>query len=99
MLHPIQISCISSNWRGLVVQTLIEAEEIDLVHFLFSSDVEFCEDMASKYSMDFTTNPKEHVAFFRKRRPLGFAKPNRMTTETFGRQKPEAPAELSAILK
>jgi hypothetical protein len=68
-MHPTQISCISSNWRSAVVQALIEAGEIDLIHFLFSSDVEFCEDLASKYSMDFTANPKEHVAFFRKRPP------------------------------
>src|ERR1051326_7238011 len=67
MLHPIQISCISSNWRGRVVLSLSEIHEIDLVHFLFPSDAEFCKDIASKYSVDFTANAKKRVAFFRKR--------------------------------
>jgi hypothetical protein len=70
MAHPIAISCISSKWRTSVIQALIESEEIDLIHFLFQSDVEFCEDLASKYSMDFTSSPKGRVAFFRKR-PVG----------------------------
>jgi hypothetical protein len=69
MLHPLQISCVASNWRRLVVETLIEIQEIDLVHFLFATDVEFCKEMASKYSVDFTANRKERVAFFRKRTP------------------------------
>jgi hypothetical protein len=67
MLYPIQISCISSNWRGRVIHTLSEIHEIDLVHFLFPSDAEFCQDIASKYSMDFTADVKKRVAFFRKR--------------------------------
>jgi hypothetical protein len=67
MLHPIQISCISSNWRGVVVHALTEIREIDLVHFLFPADAEFCRDIASKYSVDFTADAKKRVAFFRKR--------------------------------
>jgi len=67
MLYPEQISCLSLNWRGAVVRTLSEIHEIDLVHFLFPSDAEFCEDMASKYSMNFTASPRKRVAFFRKR--------------------------------
>jgi|GEM_PF-3321329 len=66
-MHPLQISCMASNWRGVVIQTLIEIHEIDLVHFLFAADVEFCQDLASKYSMDFTSNARERVAFFRRR--------------------------------
>jgi argininosuccinate lyase len=76
MLHPLQISCVAANWRRLVVETLIEIQEIDLVHFLFATDVEFCEDMASKYSMDFTADRKERVAFFRKRPHLRLSKPD-----------------------
>jgi hypothetical protein len=66
-MHPVQISCISLDWRGVVILALNEIREVDLVHFLFSADVEFCEDVASKYSVDFTANPKRRVAFFRKR--------------------------------
>jgi len=76
MTHPSQISCISSNWRGTIVHSLTELREIDLVHFLFSSDVEFCKDIASKYSMDFTSNTRERVAFFRKRTPPKVSKQN-----------------------
>jgi hypothetical protein len=67
MLNPVEISCIASNWRGVVARTLGEIHEIDLIHFLFSADIEFCEDMASKYSMDFRASPGKRVAFFRKR--------------------------------
>ena len=74
ILHRTRISCISSNWRGAVVQALIEAEEIDLIHFLFSSDVDFCEDLASKYSMAFTARAKQHAAYFRKRPPSKVAR-------------------------
>jgi hypothetical protein len=83
-LHPIQISCISSNWHGIVVQTLAEIQEIDLIHFLFASDVEFCKDLASKYSVDFTANPKERVAFFRKRTPARLARLTEAQPKIFG---------------
>jgi hypothetical protein len=66
-MHPVQISCISLDWRGVVVRTLGEIHEINLVHFLFATDGEFCEDVASKYSVDFTASPKKRVAFFRKK--------------------------------
>lgn len=75
MLNPVQISCISSNWRGMVLQTLGEIREIDLVHFLFPSDAEFCLDIASKYGMDFTADPERRVAFFRKRQRANGSKP------------------------
>jgi hypothetical protein len=51
----------------MVVQSLSEIQEVDLVHFLFSIDFEYCTETASKYSMDFTASPKKRVAFFRKR--------------------------------
>jgi hypothetical protein len=66
-MHPVQISCITSNWRGVVVRALNEIHEINLVHFLLATDVEFCQDIAAKYSMGFTARPKKHVAYFRKR--------------------------------
>ena len=69
-MDPIQISCISSYWRGGVIRSLNKLHEIDLIHFLFSSDVAFCEDLASKYAIDFISNPRKRVAFFRKRKPL-----------------------------
>jgi len=69
MVFPTGISCISTEWRGEVVQTLTEVKEVDLIHFLFGSDLQFCEEVASQYSMDFTAKPEERVAFFRKRTP------------------------------
>jgi hypothetical protein len=66
MLPPVQISCIASNWRDAVLRTLTAVHEVNLIHFLCASDFEFCADAASKYSMIFTTNPKERRAFFRK---------------------------------
>jgi hypothetical protein len=66
-MHPVQISCISLDWRGVVVRTLNEIHEINLVHFLSATDGEFCEDIAAKYSMDFTASRKKRVASFRKR--------------------------------
>jgi len=72
MSHPVQISCIAPNWRGAVVETLDqthEAHEIDLVHFLFPDDAAFCQDIASKYSMNFIAGPAKYAAFFRKRAP------------------------------
>jgi hypothetical protein len=70
MSHPVQISCISLNWRSAVVRTLGQIHEIDLVHFLSSTDGEFCADIASKYSMNFTASRGKRVAFFRKQTPL-----------------------------
>jgi hypothetical protein len=70
MLPPVQISCIASNWRDVVVRTLTAVHEVNLIHFLCASDFEFCADAASKYSMIFTTNPKERRVFFRKRLAL-----------------------------
>jgi hypothetical protein len=82
-MYPEQISCISLDWRGVVVRALNEIHEIDLVHFLFATDGEFCEDIASKYSMDFTASPKKRVAFFRKQSP-GAVSSNRGKAELSG---------------
>jgi hypothetical protein len=58
---------VAFNWHAVVVQALIEIQEIDLVHFLFALDFEFCKGTAFKYAIDFTANRKKRVAFFRKR--------------------------------
>jgi len=67
MAHPLQISCVSANWRSLVVGALIGVREINLVHFLFKTDNEFCQQVAAKYRMEYTSSTAGRVAFFRKR--------------------------------
>ncbi len=66
LAHPLQISCVSSNWRGLVIGALTKVREIDLVHFLFKSDDEFCQEIAAKYLMNYTAHSKQRTASFRK---------------------------------
>ena len=69
MTHPKEISCLTPGWRGVVIQALSDIQEIDLIHFLFSDDIEFCQDVASQHAVDFNATPRLHVAFFRKRIP------------------------------
>jgi len=67
MAHPLQISCVSSNWRSQVIGALIGVREINLIHFLFKTDDEFCQQVAAKYLMEYTSSTTERVAYFRKR--------------------------------
>lgn len=67
MAHPLQISCVSSNWRSLVIGALTGVREINLVHFLFKTDDEFCQEIAAKYSVEYTFSTTDRVAFFRKK--------------------------------
>jgi hypothetical protein len=69
MLHPIQISCVSSNWRSLVITELAGIHEINLIHFLYITDDAFCQEMAVKYLMHYTPCPMQHTATFRKPAP------------------------------
>jgi len=67
MARPLQISCVSANWRSLVIGGLTGVREINLIHFLFKTDDEFCQQVAAKYLMEFTSSTADRVAFFRKR--------------------------------
>lgn len=66
MSHPVKISCFSSNWRALAIQTLSEIREINLIHFLFSLDFEFRRHLAAKYSTNFTGSLNGREGYFGK---------------------------------
>jgi hypothetical protein len=65
-MNSTRISCKSNEWKNILEQNLRAGDEVDVVDFNFEYDAEYCQSLASKYSMTFEITQKYNFGAFRK---------------------------------
>ena len=61
------IDCTTPQWKSLLKQAIQDGLEVDLVHFDYTENGEFCETLAMAHKMNLRIDFKESKGFFRQR--------------------------------